>query len=64
MAACMSHVPSTNTREFKKLRRLLQRKRHIKIELCVRLSVLGSYHVGHVVQRRRSALSLAGHEWF
>ena len=27
-------------REFKKLRRLLQRKRHIKFELCVRLSIL------------------------
>ena len=27
-------------REFKKLRRPLQRKRHIKIEFCVRLSVL------------------------
>ena len=56
MAACMSHVPPTNKREFKKIRQLLQRKRNIKIELCVRLSVLGSYHVGHVVQRRRSAL--------
>ena len=27
-------------RELKKLRRLLQRKRHIKIELCARLSVI------------------------
>ena len=29
-----------SNREFKKLRRLLQRKRHFKIALCVRLSAL------------------------
>ena len=29
-----------NIREFKKLQRLVQRKRYIKIELCVRLSIL------------------------
>ena len=29
-----------HNREFKKLRRPVQRKRHIKIEFCVRLSVL------------------------
>ena len=46
-------------REFQKLRRQLQRKRHIKIELYVKLSLLRLFHVGHVVQNRRSALSLA-----
>ena len=54
-------------REFKKLRRLLQRKRHIKVELCIRLSILRLFHVhdvDHVVQNRRTALSLAWHEWF
>ena len=51
-------------REFKKPRRLLQRKRHIKIELCVRLSVLRLFQVDHVVQNKRSALLLARHEWF
>ena len=49
----------------KKLRRLPQRKRHItKIELCVSLSVLRLFRVGHVAQNRRSALSLAWHKWF
>ena len=51
-------------REFKKLQRQLQRKRHIKIELCVKLSLLQLFHVDHVVQNRRSALSLAWYEWF
>ena len=51
-------------REFKKLRRQLQRKRHIKIELCVKLSLLRLLHVDHVVQNRRTALSLACYEWF
>ena len=51
-------------REFKKLRRQLQGKRHIKIELCVNLSLLRLFHVYHVVQNRRCALSLAWHEWF
>ena len=50
-------------REFKKQRRLLQRKRHNKIELCVRLSVLRLFQVGHVVKNKRSALSLAWQEW-
>ena len=49
--------------EFKKLRRLLQRKRQIKIELCVRLSILRLFHVDHVVQNRRTTLSLAWYEW-
>ena len=39
-------------------------KRHIKIELCFKLSLLWLFHVGHVVQNRRSALSLSWHEWF
>ena len=51
-------------RQFKKLRRQLQRKRHIKIELCVKLSLLRLFHVGRLVQNRRSALLLAWHEWF
>ena len=41
----------TYIREFKKLGRQLQRKRHIKIELCAKLSVLRLFHVGHVVKR-------------
>ena len=50
-------------REFQRLRRQQQRDRRIKIELCVKLRLLRSFHVGHVVQNRRSALSLALHEW-
>ena len=50
--------------ELKKLRRQLQGKRLIKTELCVKLSLLRLFHVDHVVQNRRSALSLACHEWF
>ena len=51
-------------RELKKLRRQLQGQRLIKIELCVKLSLLRLLHVDHVVQNRRSALSLAWHDWF
>ena len=51
------------TRELKKLRRLVQRKRHIKIELWVRLSVLRLFHVCHVVQNSQCLLPLAGHKW-
>ena len=51
-------------RELKKLRRQLQGQRLIKTELCVKLSLLRLFHVDHVVQNRRSALSLACHEWF
>ena len=36
----------------------------LNIELCVRLSDLRLFQVGHVVQNRRRALSLAWHEWF
>ena len=56
-------VPPEN-RELKKLRRQLQGKRLIKIELCVKLSLLRLFHVDHFVQNRRSALSLAWYEWF
>ena len=45
-------------KEFKKLRR------HIKIELCVKLSLFPLFHVAHVVQNRRRALSLAWQVWF
>ena len=48
----------------KELRRLLQRKRHIKMELCVGLCGLGLCYVGNVLQNRRGTLSLAWHEWF
>ena len=51
-------------REFKKLRLQLKGKRHIKIELCVKFSLLRLFRVDQVVQNRRSALSLASHEWF
>ena len=56
------HEPAAVNRELKKLRWLLEQKVHIKTELCVRLSVLRLFHVGHVVQNRRCALSLAWHE--
>ena len=49
---------------LKRLRRQLQGKRLIKIELCVKLSLLRLFHFDHVVQNRWSALSLAWHEWF
>ena len=57
-------IQGDNIREFKKLRRQLQRKLHIKIELCVKLSLLRLFHVDHVVQNRRTELSLAWYEWF
>ena len=50
--------------QFKKPRQQLQRKRLIKIELCVKLSLLRLFHVDHVVQNRRTALSLAWYKWF
>ena len=56
--------PSASNEEFKKLRRQLQRKRHIKNELCVKLRLLRLFHVDHVVRNRRTALSLAWYEWF
>ena len=60
----MQYLAPVVLSQFKKLRRLLQRKRHIKIELYVRLPALRLFHVGHVVQSKRSALSLAWNEWF
>ena len=57
-------VFAVDTGEFKKLQRQLQRKRHIKIELCVKLILLRLFRVDHVAQNRRTALSLAWHEWF
>ena len=39
-------------------------KRHFKIEHHIKLSVSRLFHVHHVVQNRRSPLSLACHEWF
>lgn len=40
-------------RQFEELRqRLLQRKRHIEIEPCVKLRVLRLFRVGYVVQTR------------
>ena len=51
-------------REFKKLRLLLQRKRRFKIELCIRVTVSRLFHVDHVVQNRRGALSFVSHKWF
>ena len=44
-------------REFKKLRRQLQGKLHIKLKFG--LSLLRLFHVDHVQQKRRSALSFA-----
>ena len=46
------------------LRLLLQQKSHFTIKLCFRLTVSRLFHVDHVVQNRRGALSLAWHEWF
>jgi len=42
-----NHQTMWSIREFKKLRRQLQRKRHIKIELCVGFSVLRLFQVVH-----------------
>ena len=43
-------------RKFRKLSRLLERKRHMKIELYVRLRIL--FRVIHFVQNRQSAVCL------
>ena len=45
-------------------RRQLRRNRHIKIELSVKLNLLGLFHVDHVVQNKRTAVSLAWYTWF
>ena len=57
-------VSSNVMRDFKKPRRQLQQKRRIKIELSVKLSVLRLFHVVHIVQNRRTSLSLAWDECF
>ena len=44
-------------REFKRQRRVLQQKCHIKPELCIRSNVLRLFHVGNVVENRRNLLS-------
>ena len=59
-----SSLLSLPIREFKKLRLLLQQKRHFEIKLCFKLTVPRLFHVDHVVQNRQGALSLAWHEWF
>ena len=51
-------------REFKKLQWLLQRECHIKIELCVGLSVMRLFQIGDIVQMKRSVLLLAWHQKF
>ena len=53
-----------DSRELTMLRRLPQRKLLTKIELCVSLSFLRLFRVGHVLQSRRSLLSFAWYEWF
>ena len=47
----ISHDSPLSGREFKKLRQQLQRKRHCKIELCVRLIAL-LFEFDHVVENR------------
>ena len=59
-----AHIFRCIFREFKKLRRQLKRKRHLKIEPCVKLSLLRLFHVDHVVQNRQTALSLAWYDGF
>ena len=59
-----SSLLSLPIREFKKMRLLLQQKLHFKIKFCFKLTVPRLFHVDHVVQNRRGALSLAWHEWF
>ena len=48
--------PYSRISEFKKVRRLLQRKFHFQIELCDRLGVLRLFHIGHVERNGRSGL--------
>ena len=59
------NLKHNNLQKFKKLRTTAAaKKRHFKIELLIKLSVSRLFHVLHVVQNRRSPLSLAWHEWF
>ena len=61
----ISHRRLTDYREFKKLRRQLQLKRHIKVQLCVKLSALQLFHVGNVYKiGELNVLSLYRHIWF
>ena len=53
-----------NNEKLKKLRRLLQRKRHFELELWSRSSVLRLFLVGHVLGNGWSVLSLYWHERF
>ena len=45
------HSSNLVIRDFKKLRRQLQWKRHIKIELNVKVSLFWLFHVDHVVKK-------------
>ena len=49
-AVTISHNSPLNGREFNKLRRQLQRKRHRKIELCVRLNAFRFFQFDDVVE--------------
>lgn len=55
---------SLRNREFKKLRLLLQWKRHFKIVLRSRLGVSWLFHVGHFVGNKGSVLLLDWNERF
>ena len=56
----MIRKKNNNLRYFKKLRRLLEQKCHLKIKLCGRLSVSRLSYVDHVVQTRQAYLRLFG----
>ena len=56
----MIRKKNNNLRYFKKLRRLLEQKRHLKIKLCGRLSVSRLSYVDHVVQNTRAYFRLFG----
>ena len=60
---CSSNYSFFQHSDFRKLRRLVQRKRHTELELRSRLSVLQIIHVGHVV-RYEQFLSLDRNECF
>ena len=63
-AVTVSHYSPLSGREFKKLRRQLQRKRHFKIELFLRLNAFRFFQFDHVVQNRRRTLFLVWNKWF
>ena len=60
----MSTFLDRHTWEFNKLWRLPQRKRHIKIDFCVRLIVLPLIHVDHVVPKKRCDFRCLGMDEF